>query len=70
MKVLFRQLSEPPKKMMILGSACSTVTEPMAQTSREFDLVQVKSTVRVLQIFKADFFNCFSILSPIAEIAL
>ncbi|EDV28649.1 uncharacterized protein TRIADDRAFT_51773 [Trichoplax adhaerens] len=41
MKVLFHQLSTPPKKLMILGSACSTVTEPMAQTSREFDLVQI-----------------------------
>ncbi|RDD36398.1 Gamma-aminobutyric acid type B receptor subunit 2, partial [Trichoplax sp. H2] len=41
MKVLFQHLSTEPKKLMILGSSCSPVTEPMAQTSREFDLVQV-----------------------------
>lgn len=41
MKVLFQHLSNEPKKLMILGSSCSPVTEPMAQTSREFDLVQV-----------------------------
>ncbi|RDD38504.1 Gamma-aminobutyric acid type B receptor subunit 2 [Trichoplax sp. H2] len=41
MKILYNHLSRKPKKLMILGSSCSSVTEPVAQMSREFNLIQI-----------------------------
>ncbi|EDV28421.1 uncharacterized protein TRIADDRAFT_18816, partial [Trichoplax adhaerens] len=41
LKVLFDQLHQKPKKIMVLGAACSVVTQPMAKTSQYFDLLQL-----------------------------
>ncbi|KAK7491340.1 hypothetical protein BaRGS_00017441, partial [Batillaria attramentaria] len=43
-KVLFHQLYTPPTKIMILGAACSIVSETIARAAHHWNLVQVSYT--------------------------
>ncbi|XP_014667669.1 PREDICTED: LOW QUALITY PROTEIN: gamma-aminobutyric acid type B receptor subunit 2-like [Priapulus caudatus] len=40
-KVLFEQLHTPPTKIMVIGAGCSSVTQPTAQTSQYWNLIQL-----------------------------
>ena len=41
MKGFFELLYEEPTKMMILGASCSVVSQPVAETSQHWNMVQV-----------------------------
>ena len=41
MKGFFELLYEEPTKLMLLGAGCSIVSQPVAETSQHWNLVQV-----------------------------
>ncbi len=41
MKGFFELLYEEPTKLMILGASCSVVSQPVAETSQHWNMVQV-----------------------------
>lgn len=43
MKTLFDMLYAEPKKVMLFGDACNSVTDPIAKASRFFHLIQVNT---------------------------
>ena len=47
MKGFFELLYEEPTKLMILGASCSVVSQPVAETSQHWNLVQVSNRYRL-----------------------
>ena len=41
MKALFDMIHEGPHKVMLFGAACTQVTDPIAQASKQWKLTQV-----------------------------
>lgn len=54
LKILYEYIYHPPQKIMLLGSGYSSVTEPIAETSKLWNLVQVKLTIQSRGICKKE----------------
>jgi hypothetical protein len=42
MKAFFDMLYDEPRKVMLFGDACPSVTDPIAKASKIFHLIQVR----------------------------